>query len=220
MTLPMPPSAPGLGLMRVGRADIPRVAALLARAFANDALMCYAITDARQRRHLLPWLIGLNVRDGCRYGAVYATPGLEGAAMWLPPGRTRRTPWRMLRAGMVAAPLRVRWSILRRLAAVEARAQALHDRYAPEPHWYLAQVGVEPDQQRQGIASRLLHPMLAHVDAQALPCYLETENEANVAFYERRGFRVVAEDASLPTDLRIWAMLRTARPAHAEDLTS
>jgi ribosomal protein S18 acetylase RimI-like enzyme len=116
----------------------------------------------------------------------------------------------MLRGGMVAAPLRVRWSILRRLAAVEARAQALHDRYTPEPHWYLAQIGVEPAQQRQGIASRLLHPMLAHLDAQALPCYLETENEVNVAFYERRGFRVVAEDAGLPAGLHIWAMRRAA----------
>jgi ribosomal protein S18 acetylase RimI-like enzyme len=215
----MLPSAPGLGLMRVGRANVPRVAALLARAFGEDAFMCYAIPDARQRRHLLPWLIGLNVRDGCRYGAVYATPGLEGAAVWLPPGRTRRTPWRMLRGGMVAAPLRVRWSILRRLAAVEAHAQALHDRYAPEPHWYLAQIGVEPAQQRQGIASRLLHPMLAHLDAQTLPCYLETENEVNVAFYERLGFRVVAEGAGLPAGLHIWAMLRAARPANAEDLT-
>jgi hypothetical protein len=50
--------------------------------------------------------------------------------------------------------------------------------------------------------------MLAHLDAHALPCYLETENAANVAFYECFGFRLVAEDASLPAGLRIWAMLR------------
>jgi ribosomal protein S18 acetylase RimI-like enzyme len=206
----MPPSARGFGLTRVGRADVPRVAALLARAFHEDPLMCYAIPDARQRRHLLSWLIGLNVRDGCGYGEVYTTPGSEAAAVWLPPGRTRRTPWRMLRAGMLAAPLRVRWSILRRLAAVEAHAQALHERYAPQPHWYLAQLGVEPAQQRQGIASRLLQPMLAHLDAQALPGYLETENAANVAFYEHCGFRVIAEDAGLPAGLHIWAMLRAA----------
>jgi ribosomal protein S18 acetylase RimI-like enzyme len=99
---------------------------------------------------------------------------------------------------------------------VEAHAQALHDRFAPEPHWYLAQLGVEPAQQRQGIASRLLAPMLSYLDAQALPGYLETENEANVAFYERRGFRVVAVDASLPAGLHIWAMRRAAggTPGH------
>ena len=205
----LPPFPPGLGLTRVGsgRADVARVGALLARAFAEDPLMCYAIPDARQRRRLLPWLIGLTVRDACSYGAVYATAGFEGAAVWLPPGRARRTPWRMLRAGMLAAPLRIPWSVLRRLAAVEARAQALHERYAPEPHWYLAQIGVEPAQQRQGIASRLLQPMLAYLDAQALPCYLETENEQNVAIYERYGFRVVATDAS-EAGPHIWALLR------------
>jgi ribosomal protein S18 acetylase RimI-like enzyme len=219
---PLPPAADlGPGMMRVGRADAPRIAALLARAFAEDALMCYAIPDAGERRRLLPWLIGLNVRDGCRHGAVYATIGFGGAAVWFPPGRIRRTAWRMVRSGMVAAPLRVRWSILRRLAAVEAHAQALHERYAPasESHWYLAQLGVEPAHQRQGIASRLLRPVLAHLDALALPlsCYLETEQEANVAFYERFGFRVVAEDVSLPAGLHIWAMLRAARSVQDAD---
>lgn len=212
MTIPPLPSASDVGLVRVGRADVTRVAVLLARAFDEDALMRYAIPDVRQRRRLLPWLISLTVRDGCRYGAVYATASFEGAAVWFPPRRTRRTPWRMLRAGMVAAPLRVHWSILRRLAAVEARAQALHARYASEPHWYLAQIGVEPAQQRQGIASWLLRPMLAYLDAQALPCYLETENGANVAVYERYGFRVVATESRLPDGLRIWAMLRVAYP--------
>jgi GNAT superfamily N-acetyltransferase len=225
MTIPSPaPDSdldPALGLTRIGRADVARVAALLARAFAEDPLMRYAIPDASDRHRLLPWLIGLNVRDGCRYGAVYATGGFEGAAVWFLPGRTRRTLWRMVCSGMVAAPLRVRWSILRRLAVVEAHAQALHERYAPasEPHWYLAQLGVEPVLQRQGSASRLLRPVLAYLDAQALPlpCYLETEREANIAFYEHFGFRVVAEDTGLPAGLHIWAMLRAARPVQDAD---
>ena len=193
--------------MRVGRAEAPRVAALLAHAFHDDPLMRYAIPDARQRR-VLPRLIALNVRYVCRYGEVYATPGFEGAALWLPPRRTTPTLGRMLRAGMAAAPFTVPWPVLWRLAAVESHAQALHTRYAPEPHWYLAQIGVEPAQQRQGVASRLLRSMLAHCDAQALPCYLETEHEANIAFYKRFGFRIVAEDANLPSGLHIWAMLR------------
>ncbi len=213
----MPPPSPapdlGPGLRRVGKTDVPRVAALLARAFARDPLMRYAIPDPSERRHLLPWIIALNVRDACRYRAVYATPGFEGAAVWFPPGRAKRTSWRIVRSGMVAAPLRVRWPILRRLAAVEASAQALRERSSPasEPHWYLAQLGVEPSRQRHGIASRLLQPMLAYLDAQAPPlsCYLETENGANVAFYERFGFHVLAEETDLPLDLHIWAMLRT-----------
>ena len=206
-----------MGLVRLGIPDVSRIAALFARAFQDDPLMCYAIPAVRQRRRLLPWLMGLNARYGCRYGEVYCTPEYTGAAIWLPPGQTAYTLWRMLRAGMFAAPLRMPWPVLRRLARVESQAGALHERYtnATGPHWYLAQIGVEPAYQRQGIASRLLRPMLARIDAAALPCYLETENAANVAIYQRNGFEVIAEDA-VPDGPRIWAMARQAVEAPRE----
>ncbi|MGE5334399.1 MAG: GNAT family N-acetyltransferase [Nitrososphaerota archaeon] len=195
-------------LIRVGMADTYRAAAVLARAFQDDPAMRYAMPDADERRRLLPWLIGFNVRYGCRYGEVYATPEYGGVAIWLPPEQPRFTFWRMVRAGMLAAPIRLRWSVVRRLMAVEGTAATLHERCAPEPHWYLSQVGVEPSQQRQGIASRLLRPMLARIDAAALPCYLETENAANVAFYQRHGFQIAAETVAPRGGPRVWAMLR------------
>lgn len=201
-------------LTRASLADAPGIAALLARAFQDDPLMCYAIPDAEQRRTLLPWLIGLNVRYGCWYGEVYATRGCTGAAIWLPPRHTTRTFWRMLRAGMLAAPLKLPWPVLRRLAHAGGYSVALHERCAPGPHWYLSQIGVEPAHWRQGIGSRLLRPMLARIDAAALPCYLETEREANVAFYQRHGFQVVAEGDAPDGGPHVWAMLR---PAHARD---
>jgi ribosomal protein S18 acetylase RimI-like enzyme len=196
-----------MGLVRLGISDARRIAVLFARAFQDDPLMRYAIPDARQRRRLLPTLMGLNVRYGCRYGEVYHTPDYTGAAIWLPPGQTAYTLWRMLRAGMFVAPLRLPWPMLRRLATVESRAQALHERYTPGSHWYLAQIGVEPALQRQGVASRLLRPMLARADAAGLPCYLETENPANIGIYQRYGFQVVAEDAVV-NGPHIWAMVR------------
>lgn len=194
-------------IMRVGLADARRIAALFARAFQDDPLMRYAVPNGEQRRRLLPWLMGLNVRYGCRYGEVYATPQYRGAAIWLPPEHSEYTLWRMLRSGMFAAPFRLPWPMLRRLASVETRAQALHQRFAPGPHWYLAQIGVEPAHQHQGVAARLLRPMLTRMDAAGLPCYLETENPANIATYQRYGFGVVAEDA-VPDGPHIWAMLR------------
>jgi len=195
------------GLARAGTPDARRIARLFARAFQDDPLMRYAIPDAQQRRRLLPTLLGLNARYGCRYGEVYTTLEYTGAAIWLPLGHATYTLRRMLRAGMFVAPLRLPWAALRRLATVEGRAQRLHERYASRPHWYLAQIGVEPAYQRQGVASRLLRPMLARMDAAGLPGYLETENPANISIYQRYGFRVVAEDA-MSGGPHIWAMVR------------
>lgn len=198
----------GAEVARATLADVRRIAATLARAFQDDPLMRYAIPDAEQRRGLLPRLMALNTRYGCRYGAVYITPNYEGVAIWLPPGQTRMTLWRILRAGMFTAPLWAPWPALRRLAVSGDHSARLHARCLTAPHWYLAQIGVEPAAQRQGIASRLLRPMLARMDAAALPCYLETENAANIAFYQRHGFRVVGEDAS-PGNPPIWGMVRS-----------
>ncbi|WIG59532.1 MAG: hypothetical protein OJF49_002279 [Ktedonobacterales bacterium] len=197
-------------LLRISAPDAAsRVAALLARAFQYDPLMCYVIPNAEQRQRLLPYLISLNVRYAMLYGEVYATQGFEGVAVWLPPGRTAMTPWRMAHAGMFAAPLKMPWPALRRLARVGAHTASLHERCAPGPHWYLSQIGVEPSRQRQGIGSRLLAPMSARIDAAGLPCYLETENPANVPFYQRHGFRVVAESAARGGGPRVYSMLRT-----------
>jgi ribosomal protein S18 acetylase RimI-like enzyme len=195
-------------LRRATPGDTRRIALLLARAFQDDPLMRYTIPYAAQRLRLLPWLIGLNVRYGYHYGEVYTTQGYEGAAIWLPPGHTSFTLWRMLRAGMFVAPFQAPWSILRRLARVEERARDLHTRYAPGPHWYLSQIGVDPRYQRQGVASRLLRPMLERIDLARLPCYLETQNAANVALYQRYAFRVVAEDTVPDGGPHTWVMLR------------
>jgi ribosomal protein S18 acetylase RimI-like enzyme len=114
----------------------------------------------------------------------------------------------MLRAGMFAAPLAVDWAVLRRLSVVEIYTTRLHRRHAPRAHWYLSQIGVEPARQGQGLGSALLGPMLARMDGENVPCYLETSKAANVAFYQKYGFAVVADGDAVAGGPHVWAMLR------------
>jgi ribosomal protein S18 acetylase RimI-like enzyme len=55
-----------------------------------------------------------------------------------------------------------------------------------------------------------MQPVLERAEAEGSPCYLETDNEANVLFYEKHGFRVVSEDEVPKHGLRFWAMVRVA----------
>lgn len=55
-------------------------------------------------------------------------------------------------------------------------------------HWYLCLLAADPMAWRRGIGTALLEPSLATVDEDGLPCYLETQKEANLAFYRRFGF--------------------------------
>jgi ribosomal protein S18 acetylase RimI-like enzyme len=59
-----------------------------------------------------------------------------------------------------------------------------------EEHLYLAVVGVRPERRGRGLGATLLAPGLEHADRHRLPCYLESSNPRNIAFYERLGFEV------------------------------
>jgi len=45
-------------------------------------------------------------------------------------------------------------------------------------------------------------------EREGVPCYLETETEGNVAFYQRRGFEVVHEAEIGDPAFRLWFMVR------------
>jgi ribosomal protein S18 acetylase RimI-like enzyme len=98
-----------------------------------------------------------------------------------------------------------------RTASVLGGLERMEARHPRDPsHWYLFILGTEPAAQGQGLGSALLAHMLARVDTDGLPVYLESSNERNLALYGRHGFEVTSEVA-LPGGPRIWPMWREPR---------
>jgi len=58
------------------------------------------------------------------------------------------------------------------------------------PHWHLGPVGVLRAHQGRGVGSALLRSFCSRMDEDQAEAYLETDQETNVAFYERAGFKV------------------------------
>ncbi|MGD2041509.1 MAG: GNAT family N-acetyltransferase, partial [Anaerolineae bacterium] len=141
---------------------------------------------------------------------VHTTPAVEGAACWLSPGNTEITLWRILRTGLglQRAVASFKPQARKEFLAVLAYMDKIHKREAPGPHWYLWALGVEPGHQGQGIGSRLIQPVLARADKDGVPCYLETQTEGNVAFYQKQGFEVVSDGWVPEQEIRVWTMLR------------
>ncbi|HEV7639652.1 MAG TPA: N-acetyltransferase [Gaiellaceae bacterium] len=178
---------------------------VLARAFLDDPAWVWLIPDAEKRRQLLPWLfrVGFDVTAA----DVWTTVGVvRGAARWLPPGRPPMRVGPTLKA-LVTTPFRLGSAIAPFLAygrAVESlRAEAM-----PDQHWYLAGIGVDPAAQRRGIGTALLEPGLTAAARSALPAVLLTNNEANLLFYERHGFRVVRQGETPKGGPHAWAMVK------------
>jgi ribosomal protein S18 acetylase RimI-like enzyme len=185
---------------------------MLARAFLTDPAYTALFPDSAERERALQRLFGAVVGYSLVYGLVHTTPAVEGAACWLSPGNTEVTLWRMLRTGLglqravAAFNPQARQEFMAALAYMDE----IHKREVPGPHWYLWALGVEPGCQGQGIGSRLIRPVLSQADQDGLPCYLETQTERNVAFYQKRGFQVVSDGVVPGQEVRIWAMLREA----------
>ena len=76
------------------------------------------------------------------------------------------------------------------------------------PHYYLAYVGVEPEQQGNGYGSCILQHLVNQADAEGIGCYLENATPRNVPIYEHFGFQVVSEKEI--TGIPTWFMWRPA----------
>jgi GNAT superfamily N-acetyltransferase len=188
-------------------ADVPRLAAVLGRAFADDPLNRHLVPDDRRRAKRLPGGFAQQMRHVfLPNGAVLTTPDRAGAALWLGPEAQRLSFADQLRL----LPGMARLFGLRGMPAAMRALGELDLRAPREPHWHLSLLGVDPARQGTGIGSALLRPMLDRCDREVRAAYLETSKQANLGFYARHGF-AVREQVDLPGGLRMWTMLRAPR---------
>jgi len=182
---------------------------VLARAFHDDPHWVWILPDESRRAQVLRWFMEVWARYCHKHGEVHTTAGeVEGAALWIPPGRYPPSVVGLILVGMMLVPLkfgRVAFGRLMRAVNYEAR---LHKRDVPPRHWYLPTLGVDPPRQSQGIGGALIQPVLARADAEGLLCYVETERERNLIFYRRHGFEVVVEDDMPNGGPHFWTMKR------------
>ena len=115
----------------------------------------------------------------------YVSADLCGVALWLPPGVEPESASVEKMFRETAKP-----EHLDDLLATFERMEQSHPR---EPHWYLPQIGVDPQAQGKGIGEALMRHALERCDKERTLAYLEASKPANIPFYERHGFEVVAQ---------------------------
>jgi ribosomal protein S18 acetylase RimI-like enzyme len=199
-------------VVRLRPAQLEQAIEVLTRAFQDDPMWSCLFPDAAKRARYMRSIWNGLLRFSHAYGEAYTTEGVEGVAGWIAPGNARMTLWKMARTGMALprAVMRLDKEDRRRFLSAVKPLDRLHKRRMPEPHWYLWALGVAPEFQGQGIGGRLIQPVLEKADQGGRPCYLETQSERNVAFYQRRGFEVIGECLVGGCDVPTWMMARAA----------
>ncbi len=195
-------------LLRLNKPHIKPAVRVLTEAFQNYPLLNYYYPDELAKKRIAHYFLSLELFSSIRYGEIYATShNLEGVAVWIPSDKYPMTFCRLLRS----VPLSVIFGLGRyggnKMKHLSDYIDAVHQRLAPFKHWFLQTVGVKPQSQGRGYASKLIRPMLARIDEEGLPCYLETMSEHNVQLYEHLGFKVVDKSTIPKTNLTNWAML-------------
>ena len=167
--------------------DVSDLSLALARAFSDDPIWLWLYPQGDRTRRLRPMFDAL-LRTGIDRGATVLTDDeRRGAAIW------QRSTERSLGA---RGKLRMASAMARGGADIRRGMQmlgAVEKRHPKAPHLYLALLGTDPAAQGTGVGSALVREVLDAPDNAVEAAYLETETEANVAFYWRFGFEVVDE---------------------------
>jgi ribosomal protein S18 acetylase RimI-like enzyme len=182
---------------------------VLARAFDDDPVPRWLFRGERRRRRALRVFFRIQLRRVyLERGEVWTTEDRSGAALWAPPDGSRPG----LRELLHLLPVVPYLVGLGSDAPDAARLLAAVDNARPrERHWYLATLGTDPDHQRSGVGSALVEAVLARVDAEGLPTYLESSKESNLAFYGRHGFEVTGQVRAPGAGPTLWTMWRQPR---------
>ncbi len=205
----------------------PRGGSQAVRAARRDeaALLGEVLADAFAEDPVFAWLIPLHLRGRdnrvrafftsmsrgyLRQGKpCYLTGDASAAALWAAPGA-----WAMPLSQVILEAVPNGLAFRRRLfraLRTQMQIERLHAGHS-RPHWYLGYLGARRDWQGQGLGTRMLRQVLAGVDTDGVPAYLESSNERNLSLYERNGFRVVGELQALGHGPTIWRMWREPQP--------
>lgn len=181
--------------------------AMLSRAFWPDPLLGFFSRGPLHEYRFLPYLFDADLADLRRYAEVTVGEheGRIGAlAAWAPPGTLPRSGAQQARQVLEASRVLVRAK--HRAKGIELLLE-VDRRHPREPHWYLALLGTDPSARGRGLASALLAPVLARCDEEGHFAYLETQMEANVAWYARAGF-TVCHEIRLEATPPVWCLRR------------
>ena len=191
-------------IRKLADADAEKAITVLTRAFETDPFIAWFVRQDERHAEGMRAFFELGLHDlTLPFGECFVTEGVEGAALWNPPGTWSLGFFDKVRL----LPGFARASGLGRLLHVFLRTNPMTAAHPQDPHFYLFILGVDPSAQGRGHGRALVAPVLGRCDAERLPAYLETSNKKNLGFYGSLGFNVIGEH-QIPDGPPVWYLRR------------
>ena len=192
--------------------DLEPMAQVLARSFSDDPLVSFILPNERTRVKTVAKFFRamgrLNIRANSAFGV---SDPLEGVAVWSFPGKSSSSA--SLKDLTAFLPVLFSSYVIgaRRARSILNQIEDNHKKHAPEPHFYLDNLGVLASSRGKGLSSKLIHPFLHMADEQRVAAYTDTVTASNVQLYQHFGFDLVEENPIAGTGVTVYALKRSPR---------
>jgi len=173
-------------MMRAKRSDKQRVVELLCLSFADNLSVDFMVGSGSGRDVKIRRLMEYAFEVCYRSGEILVTEDNSACALLLYPQLKRFS------ISSLWLDIKLVFGVIgfSRLLKVLRREKMINMQHPHQPFCYLWFIGVDPALQGKGMGSGLLAALLAKMDAQDLPVYLETSAGRNISFYQKFGFQV------------------------------
>jgi len=197
------------GCRLLNLADVDSAARVISQAFIDDPLCSFILPLRRTRVKTLYKFFRAYGEVCIQYQRGYGSGDpLQGVAFWMFPGQASISVG-IKSIGIFIPLLFTMYPIgYYRGKAIFTQIDALHKKYASEPHFYLDNLGVLQSARGQGVSSKLIRPFLKMADARKMMAYTDTVTRSNVALYEHFGFQSMEEVTIPGTGITVWALRR------------
>lgn len=165
--------------------EMPRTISAIVAAFLEDPPARFAWPCPHAYLQAMPLAVRELASSSIKHAVAYVSADFCGAALWLPPG--------VEMDGEAIEQLFRKTAKREHLNDLLATFEQMAQSHPREAHWYLPQIGVDPNAQGKGIGSKLMRHALKRCDQEHALAYLEASKPQNIPFYQYHGFEVMGE---------------------------
>lgn len=194
-------------IVEATKADSDNLGLILASVFRDHPLYVYMKKDPEKRLKMAQWINKRVVAYGLVYGTVFTDENRIGTSVIMPTGDGALTIPRMVRLGLLQAPFKMGLGGFRKFMKFSMETESVRKRHMTGPHYLQLTVGVNPDVQGKGVGSALLQAGIELAESHGQDAYAETVLEDVVGWYDRYGYKTVAE-TPVPHIGTLYSMVR------------
>lgn len=197
-------------MKKLDNTEIDKAIDVLFKAFYNDIYFNFVFETDENKNKYMKYMLEGWVKYCLMYGEVWyevVDEDFTGVLGFIKPENCEWTDEKVDKSGMAETETYIPQEFKDRRQQY-SNAFKLVDSKVPDFHIYFFFVAVDPKFQGNGIGKILINKILDYSKEVKAPIFLDTEEEKNVEWYLRLGFKKLIDENTTQSPSPMWFMLR------------